>query len=164
MPEYLGVRIDPAPIRCRRFVILVNARADGNPERNENASKANRANGNATRLQADSPQGRYESVDSKKDGDQRDSYFTSLLDNALCCAIAPCRDDPVVANCLQKVEYEKRELSCKFNEPSKRQQKNCQEDHVDVSRSLEQVPFTIWKRLPLPSYVPVCNMSSNRRY
>jgi hypothetical protein len=44
----------------------VNVRADGNPERNENANKANHAKGNATRLQANSPQGRYESVDGKK--------------------------------------------------------------------------------------------------
>jgi hypothetical protein len=44
----------------------VNAVADGNPERNENASKANHAKGNATRLKANSPQGRYESVDGKK--------------------------------------------------------------------------------------------------
>jgi hypothetical protein len=44
----------------------VAAGADGNPERNENASKANHAKGNATRLQPNSPQGRYESVDGKK--------------------------------------------------------------------------------------------------
>ena len=48
--------------------------------------------------------------------DQGDSEFTNLLDNALCCAIWPYRDDPVMSppdiedttNCLQKVEYEKR--------------------------------------------------------
>ena len=59
------------------------------------------------------------------ESDQRDSNFTNLLDDALCCAIVPRRDDPVVsppdvedaANCLQNVEYEKRELWCKFNEP-----------------------------------------------
>ena len=47
--------------------------------------------------------------------DQRDSDFSDLLENTLCCAIGPCRDDPVVSpfdiehatNCLQKVEYEK---------------------------------------------------------
>jgi len=51
---------------CRSFIVLVNARADGDPKRNENASKANHAKGNATRMQANSPQGRYESVDGKK--------------------------------------------------------------------------------------------------
>jgi hypothetical protein len=44
----------------------VNARAGGNPERNEDASKADRAKGNATRLQANLPQGRYESVNGKR--------------------------------------------------------------------------------------------------
>jgi hypothetical protein len=44
----------------------VNARADGNPESNENASEANHAKGNATRVQANLPQGGYESVDGKK--------------------------------------------------------------------------------------------------
>ena len=51
--------------------------------------------------------------------DQGDSEFTNLCDKALCCAIGPCRDDPVVSppdikdttSCLQKVESEKRELS-----------------------------------------------------
>ena len=60
------------------------------------------------------------------EGDQGDSDFTNLFDKALCCAIVSGRDDPVVSppdiedttNCLQKVEYEKRELSCKFNELS----------------------------------------------
>ena len=53
------------------------------------------------------------------EGDQRDSNFTNLLDDALCYAIVPCRDDPVVnppdiedtANRLQKVEYERRKLA-----------------------------------------------------
>ena len=53
------------------------------------------------------------------DADQRDSNFTDLLDDALYCAIVPCRDDPAVSppgikdttNCLQKVEYKKRNLS-----------------------------------------------------
>ena len=53
------------------------------------------------------------------EGDQRDSEFTSLLDKALCRAIGPRRDDPVVSppevedttNCLQKIEYKKRALS-----------------------------------------------------
>jgi hypothetical protein len=31
------------------------------------------------------------------EGDQADSEFTNLFDNALCCAIGPCRDDPVVS-------------------------------------------------------------------
>ena len=51
--------------------------------------------------------------------DQGDSEITNLFDNALCCAIVPSRDDPVVspsdiedtASCLQNFEYEKRELS-----------------------------------------------------
>jgi hypothetical protein len=51
--------------------------------------------------------------------DQGHSEFTSLFNNALCCAIVPRRHDPVVSppdiedttNCLQKVECEKRELS-----------------------------------------------------
>jgi hypothetical protein len=53
------------------------------------------------------------------EGDQGDSEFTNLFDKALCCAIGPCRDDPVVSppdigdttNCLQKFKYENRELS-----------------------------------------------------
>jgi hypothetical protein len=44
----------------------VNSCADGNPEYDENASKANHAKGNATRLQANSPHSRYERVDSEK--------------------------------------------------------------------------------------------------
>jgi hypothetical protein len=104
----------------------VAAGADGNPERNENASKANHAKGNATRLQPNSPQGRYESVDGKKEGDQRDSNFTNLLDDALCHAIVPCRDDPSVSppdiedttHGLQKFEHEEGE-------------------HVDVSRPMD---------------------------
>jgi hypothetical protein len=51
---------------CRRFKILVNARADGNPERNENASKANHAKGDVTCVQANFPQGCYKSVDGKE--------------------------------------------------------------------------------------------------
>jgi hypothetical protein len=31
------------------------------------------------------------------EGDQGDSEFTTLFDKALCCAIGPCRDDPVVS-------------------------------------------------------------------
>ena len=47
-------------------MILVSARANGNQDRNGNANKANHAKSNATRLQANLPQGRYESVDGKK--------------------------------------------------------------------------------------------------
>jgi hypothetical protein len=44
--------------------------------------------------------------------DQGDSDFTNLFDSALCCAIGPCRDDPVMGppdiedttNGLQKIE------------------------------------------------------------
>jgi hypothetical protein len=116
----------------------VNACADGNPERNENASEADQAEGNTTRFKANLQHSRYEGVDSEKlvsclsagshtktlgeethEGDQADSEFTNLCDKALCCTIGPRRDDPVVsppdiedtANCLQKFEYEKRELS-----------------------------------------------------
>jgi hypothetical protein len=104
------------------------------------------------------------------EGDQADSKFTNLLDNALCCAICPCRDDPVVnppdtedtASRLQNVEEEKRELLGNFNEPSKWQQKNCQADHVDVGRPLKQLLITVWERLPIPMYVPLCKISSNR--
>jgi hypothetical protein len=35
---------------------------------------------------------------------------------------------------------------------------------IDVSRPLKQLPVTLWKHLPVLSYVPLCNMSSNRRY
>ncbi len=104
------------------------------------------------------------------EGDQRDSNFTNLLDDALCCAIVPCRDDPVVSppdiedttHGLQKFENEEGELLHEFNEPSEWQRENCQANHVDVSRPLEQLPVTLWKRLPIPPYVPLCNMSSNR--
>jgi hypothetical protein len=114
----------------------VNACTDGNPERNENANQADQAKGNATRLQANLQHSCYEGVDSEKlvscisagsrtqrqethEGDQADSEFTNLFDEALCHAIGPRRDDPVVSppniedttNCLQNVEYEKRELS-----------------------------------------------------
>ena len=49
------------------------------------------------------------------EGDQGDSEFTNLFDKALCCAIGPCCDDPVVsppdiehtANGLQKIECKK---------------------------------------------------------
>jgi len=121
----------------------VNACADSNPEHNENASEADQAKGNATGFEANLQHSRYEGVDGEKEGDQTDSEFTSLLNKALYCAIWPCRDDPVVsppdakdtANCLQKVEYEKRE-------------------HIDVSRLLKQLPSTVWERLLIPMYVP----------
>jgi hypothetical protein len=66
-----------------------------------------------------SPTERHYYRDETHDGDRRDSNLTNLLGNALCCAILPCRDDPAVSppdielttNCLQKIEYEKRELS-----------------------------------------------------
>jgi len=102
--------------------------------------------------------------------DQGDPDFTNLGDKALCCAIVPCRDDPVVSppdikdttNCLQKFEHEKRELLFTFNEPSKWQQKSYQADHVDISRLLEQLPVSMQELLPIPSYVALCNISSNR--
>ena len=51
------------------------------------------------------------------ESDQGDSELTNLFDNALCCAIGPCRDNPVVsrpgaeytATCLQDIEEEKRD-------------------------------------------------------
>ena len=60
------------------------------------------------------------------EGDQRDTNFTNLLYDALCCAIVPCRDDPAVsppdikdtAYGLQKIEHKEGELSREFNEPS----------------------------------------------
>jgi hypothetical protein len=58
-------------------------------------------------------------------------------------------------NYLQKLENEKQELSCKLNEASKSQQRNCQADHVDVNRPLEQLPFTVWGLLIIPMYVPL---------
>jgi hypothetical protein len=44
----------------------VNVWADGNPERNENASKADQAKGNATGFEANLQHSRYEGVDSEK--------------------------------------------------------------------------------------------------
>jgi hypothetical protein len=44
----------------------VNARADGNPEHNENASEADQAKGNATRFQANLQHSRYEGVESEQ--------------------------------------------------------------------------------------------------
>ena len=44
----------------------MNDWADGNPERNENASEADKANSNATRFQANWQDGHYEGVDSEK--------------------------------------------------------------------------------------------------
>jgi hypothetical protein len=44
----------------------VNAVADGNPERNENANKADQAKGNATRFEANSQHSCYKGVDSEK--------------------------------------------------------------------------------------------------
>jgi len=135
-----------------------------NPERNENPSEADQAKGNATRFLgrlATQPLRRWGQREGGGSGGlQVDQSVRQGLQ--VCCAIGPCRDDPVVnpldvedtINCLQKVEYEKRELSRKFNEPSKWQQKNCQAEHVDASRPLKQLPMTVWKRHPVPSYVP----------
>lgn len=90
----------------------------------------------------------------------------------MCRAIVPCCDDPVVSppdiedatHGLQKVECEEGELTREFNELSKWQQKNYQTDHVDISRPLEQLPIIVWKSYPIPPYVPLCNMLSNRRH
>jgi hypothetical protein len=46
--------------------MLVNARADGNPERNENAGETDQTNGNATGVEANLQHSRYEGVDSEK--------------------------------------------------------------------------------------------------
>ena len=116
----------------------MGAYANGNPECYEITSEAHQAQGNATCFQANLPHSCYESVDSKKlvrgisavlhartsgeethKGDESNTNITDLFNNALCCAIGPCRDDPVVSppdiedttNCLHKVEYEKTELS-----------------------------------------------------
>ena len=104
----------------------------------KNASKADQAKGNATRFEANLQHSRHEGMDSEKlvsrisvgltrkslreesyEDDQADSEFAKLFDKALCCAIGPYRDGPVVnpfdtedaTSCLQKVENEKRELS-----------------------------------------------------
>ena len=87
-----------------------------------------------------------------------------MCDKALCGAEAPGRDDPVLnpldikdtIDCLQDIEYEKRELSCNFNEPGRQEQKICQADHVNVSRPPKQLPITVWKRLIIPMHVPLC--------
>ena len=60
------------------------------------------------------------------EGDQRDSNFTNLLNDALCYTIVPCRDDPVLSppdiedttHGLQKIEHEEGKLSREFDEPS----------------------------------------------
>ena len=65
-------------------------------------------------------------------GDRGDPQFTKLLDDALRCAIVPCRHDPVVSppniedtpHGLEEVEHKKGNLSHIFNEPSKGQPKN----------------------------------------
>ena len=44
----------------------MNPCADGNAERNENASKADQAKGNTTRFEANLQHSRYEGVDSEK--------------------------------------------------------------------------------------------------
>ena len=91
--------------------------ADDNPEHNENASKADQAKGNlnATCFGVNLQHSRHEGVDSEKlvscisagshtqrqeethEDDQGDSKITNLFDKALCCAIGPRRDDPVVS-------------------------------------------------------------------
>ena len=43
----------------------MDACADGNPERDENAGKADQAEGNATRFYTETENCRYEGVDSK---------------------------------------------------------------------------------------------------
>ena len=53
--------------------------------------------------------------------------FSYLLNDALCCAIVPCRHNPVVSppnikdtpHGLEEVEHKKGNLSHEFNEPSK---------------------------------------------
>ena len=124
---------------CGRIIIpFVNAPANSNREHNEKASKANHAKGNATRMQPNLPHGGYECVNGKNlakctsvqserhcykgkthEGDKADTSFTNLLDDALCCAIVPCLDDPVVSppdvedttHGLQRLEHEEGELS-----------------------------------------------------
>jgi hypothetical protein len=116
----------------------VNACTNANPERDENASEADQAKGKAARFQAHVPQCCHEGVDGEKlmrraislslkigeethKGDQGDTKFTNLLDDALRCAIVPRRHDTVVspldiedaAHSLQKIEHEKGELSSK---------------------------------------------------
>jgi len=60
------------------------------------------------------------------EGDQRDSNFTNLLNDALCYKTVTCCDNPVVSppgfentiHGLQKIEHEGGELSREFNELS----------------------------------------------
>ena len=39
---------------------------------------------------------------------------------------------------------------------------NCQADHVDVGRPLKQLPIAVWELLPIPVYVALRNISSNK--
>ena len=51
--------------RGRRFIVLVEAIAETNPECNENTSKANKAESNPTCFHPYGPQSRYERVNGK---------------------------------------------------------------------------------------------------
>ena len=48
--------------RCRGFIMLVNPRANPNPERDKNGHEANQAKGEATSFQSYPPQSRHECV------------------------------------------------------------------------------------------------------
>ena len=127
--------------RCRGFIMLVNARANANPERVKSDYEGNQAKTKAASFQTYSPQSRHECVKGENlvrrriscasdkrnykkgtnQGDDGSSKGRKLLDDALCCAIWPSRDDSVVSppdikdatNGLQDVECEKGGLSSK---------------------------------------------------
>ena len=128
--------------RCRHFIILVNANADANPERNENASDTDHETSKAECVKPYTPQSRHECVDRKdlvryaaislrpefirrwdNKSNQANSKFAYLLDDALCRAIGPGPDDPVVSpphieyatQGLYNIKYEKGKLGRKLN-------------------------------------------------
>ena len=93
--------------RCRGFIMLVNSRANANPEHDKNGYEDNQEKRKATSFQSYSPQSRHECMNGenlvrhgincswdkgrcKKEtnqGDKGNSKFTNLLDDALCRAI-----------------------------------------------------------------------------
>jgi len=115
----------------------VSASANENPDRNENASEADRDKSKAGPLQPYSPQANHKCVDRKNlvrcasislrpeftgrrdnKNDQGNPEFTNLLDDALCRTIGSGRNDPVVSPPdieyttpgLQNIKHEKRKL------------------------------------------------------
>lgn len=118
--------------------MLVKAITQTNPKCNENSCESNYAKSKVARSTSYTPQGHYECMDCEnlvncisvfreanavREGtyksDQRDPEFTSLLNNALGCAIRAHCDDPVVspsnikdtAHGLQDIIHKKGKLS-----------------------------------------------------